>query len=360
MRAAVAHRHAEALSRTEHHIRAEFARWRQQQQAEQIGCDTGQRLLGMQRLDRRAQVADLAVGVGVLQQRAEHLLRRDILDGADHQFEAEGLGTGLHHRERLRVTVLIDEEAVALALGHAPRQRHPFRRRGRLIEQRGVGQVQPGKIDGQLLEIQQRLQTALSDFRLIGGIGGIPTRILQHVTQDYRRRDGAVITHADQTGPELVLLGIAAQPCQCALLVQRRWQCQLPLKADRRRYGLFDQLLTAGQAQRVEHGLLFSRIGTEMATQKGVRLLELGKARHVGHHCSLEKGKPRHTGFCETDVIDSHTPASRGFLLGDRLGFGVAGGLVTRCVEQLVQFRSVVRLEPEEPAAIGLAVDHLR
>jgi len=89
----------------------------------------------MQRFDRRTQVADLAMGVGVLQQRSEHILRGDILDRAYDQLEAEGLGTGLHHRERLRMAVFIDEEAVALVLGHAPRQRHAFRRRGRFVEQ---------------------------------------------------------------------------------------------------------------------------------------------------------------------------------------------------------------------------------
>ncbi len=291
VRATVAHRHAEALGRAEHHVGAQFARRGQQQKAEQIGGDAGQRLLRMQLLNGRTQVANLAMGIRVLQQRAEHFLSGQLVQRANHQLETERLGAGLHHGERLRMAVLLDEEAVALALGHAPGQGHGLRRCGAFIQQRSVGQIEPGEIDDHLLIVQQRFQTALGDFRLIGRVGGVPTGVLQHVAQDHRRGDGAVVTHADQAGPELILLRIPTQLGQRGLLVQRRRQVQLGLQADRRRHGLLDQLFAAAQAQGVEHGLLFALIRAEVTAQEGIGLLELGKARHIRHGRYSRKNK---------------------------------------------------------------------
>src|SRR5690606_17381840 len=108
---------------------------------------------------------DLAVGIRVLQQRTKYLLPGQLVQRAHQQLEAERGGTGLHHGERLRMTVLLDEEAVAPALGDASGQRHGLGSGGSLVEQRSVGQVQTSEVDGQLLEIQQRLQASLGNFR---------------------------------------------------------------------------------------------------------------------------------------------------------------------------------------------------
>ncbi len=303
VRAAVAHRHTEALGRAEHHVGTQFARRGQQQQAEQVGRHAGQRLLGVQLLDGRTQVANLAMGIRVLQQRAEHLVSGQVVQRADYQFEAERFGAGLHHRKRLRMAILVNEEAVALALGHAPGQGHGLGCCGRLIEQRGVGQIEAGEVDDHLLVVQQRFQPTLGNLRLIGRVGGVPARILQHVAQDHRRGDGAVVAHADQAGPELVLLGIALELGQRRLFIQRGRQIQLALQADRRRHGLLDQLLAAGQPQRVEHGLLFALIRAEVTAQKGIGLLELGKARHIRHgRYSRKKQKPRQSGAFADDA----------------------------------------------------------
>ncbi len=243
------------------------------------------------------------MGIRVLQQRAEHLVSGQVVQRADQQFEAERFGAGLHHRKRLRMAILVNEETVALALGHAPGQGHGLGCCGRLIEQRGVGQIETGEVDDHLLIVQQRFQPTLGDLRLIGRVGGVPARILQHVAQDHRRGDGAVVAHADQAGPELVLLGIALELGQRRLFIQRGRQIQLALQADRRRHGLLDQLLAAGQPQRVEHGLLFALIRAEVTAQKGIGLLELGKARHIRHgRYSRKKQKPRQSGAFADDA----------------------------------------------------------
>ncbi|MNF64109.1 hypothetical protein D3C84_458320 [compost metagenome] len=284
---AVAHRHTEALGRAEDHVRAQLAGRGEQQQAEQVGADAGQGLLVVQLIDQRPQVTDFAVGIRVLQQGAEHLVLRQVIHMIHHQLEAEGVGAGLHHRDGLRVAVLVDEEQVALRLGHALGQGHGFGGGGGFVEQRGAGQVEAGEVDGQLLEVQQRLQAALGDFRLVGGVGGVPAGVFQHVAQDHRGREGAVVTHADQAGPQLVLLGIAAQPRQRAPLVQRRRQVQGPIEADRRRHRLHDQLVEGGEAQGLEHGLLFDLVRAQVATEEGIWLLELGQRGHLGHGLDL-------------------------------------------------------------------------
>ena len=157
MRTTVAHRHTETLRRAQHHIGAQLTRRGQQQQAEQIGRDAGQRLTGVQLLDERAQVVDLAVGIRILQQGTEHVLLGQFFQRSDRQLEAEGLGAGLHHRNGLRMAVLVDEEAIALALGDTPGQGHRLGGGGRLVEQRGIGQIEPGQVDDHLLVVQQRL-----------------------------------------------------------------------------------------------------------------------------------------------------------------------------------------------------------
>ncbi|MNQ45934.1 hypothetical protein D3C85_597330 [compost metagenome] len=270
MRPAVAHGHAKSLGRAEHHIGTQFTRRGQQQQAQQIRGDTGQGLLRVQVIDQWPQVVDFTVGVGVLQQRAEHLVLLQVIHSVDDQLEAETLSAGLHHGNGLRVAVFVDKEQVAFGLGDPLGQGHGFRRGGGFIEQRGIGQLQAGQVDGQLLEVQQRFEPPLGDLWLIGGVRGVPAGIFQHITQNDRRCEGAVVAHADQAGPDLVLLGITAQLGQRGLFIECRGQVQRPVEADARRHRLLDQFDPTAQAEAVEHRLLLGGIGPEVAAQKGI------------------------------------------------------------------------------------------
>ena len=69
---------------------------------------------------------------------------------------------------------------------------------GGLIQQRGIGDVQPGQVADHRLEIQQRLQAALGDFRLIRRVLRVPAGIFQDVALNHRRGDAIVIAHADE------------------------------------------------------------------------------------------------------------------------------------------------------------------
>jgi hypothetical protein len=72
------------------------------------------------------------------------------------------------------------------------RHGHGLGRGGGFVEQRGVGDVEPGEVRDQRLEIEQRLEPALADLRLIGRIGGIPGGVLQDVALDRTRFLSAV------------------------------------------------------------------------------------------------------------------------------------------------------------------------
>jgi hypothetical protein len=141
-----------------------------------------------------------------VQERAERVLAVEIDERvADRDLEPEALGARAQHRQRLRVAVGIDEERPGAALADPLGHRHRLGGGGRLIQQRGVGELEPGQLGGHLLKDQQRFEPALADLGLIGRVGGVPTRIFHDVAEDHGRRDRAVVAHADHRGQHAVL-----------------------------------------------------------------------------------------------------------------------------------------------------------
>ena len=95
--------------------------------------------------------------------------------------------------------------------------------RGRgLVEQRRVGDVEPGQVADHRLEVQQRLEAALGDLRLVGRVRGVPGRVLQHVPADDRGRDRAVVAEADHGDRDRVARGEAPQVVEGLALGPRR------------------------------------------------------------------------------------------------------------------------------------------
>ena len=69
--------------------------------------------------------------------------------------------------------------------------------RGAFVEERGIGKGQPGQIGDHGLEIEQTFETALRDLGLVGGILGIPARILENIAKDYTGYNGVIIALTD-------------------------------------------------------------------------------------------------------------------------------------------------------------------
>ena len=252
MRPAIAHRHAKALRRSDGDVGAHRARLLQHAQRQKVGRDDGQRARGMQRLDLGGQVADMAIGAGILEHRGKDLIRHQIVNRALDDANAQRRRPRLDHRDGLRVQVMGDKERVGLGFRLPPRHGHRLGRRGRLVQQRCVRHRQPGQIRDHGLEVQQRLQPPLRDLGLIGGIGRVPGRVLQDVALDRGGRDGAIVTLADQAGHHPVLVRHLTHACQQPGLGQRRPVQRIRL-ADRRGHGLFDQLVQAVGPDRLQH-----------------------------------------------------------------------------------------------------------
>ena len=131
---------------------------------------------------------------GMLEQHAEDVLGHQVGRRVAHDdVDAERLGPGGDHRDGLGVALGVDEERVAVVAGRAAGQRHGLGGRGALVEHRGVGDLHPGEVAHHRLEVEQRLEPALADLGLVGRVGRVPGRVLQHVAEDDARRVGAVV-----------------------------------------------------------------------------------------------------------------------------------------------------------------------
>src|SRR2546422_8904086 len=111
VRAAVAERDAEALRVADGDVGAPLTGWGEQRECEQIGRDGHQRARGMRRFAQRAVVADRAVRRRILKKGADHVALLEIESRwvGNHDVDAARGGARAHHRDRLRMTVDVDQ-----------------------------------------------------------------------------------------------------------------------------------------------------------------------------------------------------------------------------------------------------------
>ena len=286
MRAAEAHRHAEALRRTERDVGAHGAWALEQHQRHEVAGDRDHGAPGLELGDRCGEVDDLAARVRVLQQRAEAVVAAGLGGLAVNELVAEVMGAGAHHVDGLREAGLVDEEHVRLRLRHPARHRHRLGGGGGFVEQRGVGELQAGEVDHHLLVVQQGFEAALGDLGLVGRVGGVPARVLEHVAQHDRGDVGAVVALADQGLLHHVAAGDRLQAGECLVLGHRAGERQRRLEADAGGHGLLDQGVDVGDADGRAHACDLAGIGAEVAVDEGVALLEAGERggkQGVGH-----------------------------------------------------------------------------
>ncbi len=240
------------------HVCAELARRGQQGQGQQIGRHRYQRVGSVEALDQFAVIEHVTIAGRVLQQRTEVIA--DIAQFGligNHDRDPQRFGTGAQYIEGLRVAVAGGEELLtAFVLAQALAERHRFRRCGGFVQQRGVGNRQAGQVADQGLEIEQRLQTALGNFRLIRGISGVPGRVFQQVAQDWRRCMGVVVTLADVGFEQLVLAGDGFDGRQRIGFALSGRQIEHAGALDAFRDHAFAQCFDGVKTQRLQHGQL--------------------------------------------------------------------------------------------------------
>ena len=113
---------------------------------------------------------------------------------------------------------------------------------------------QPGQVGDHGLEVEQRLEPALADLRLVRRVGGVPGRALQHVAADHRRACGCRSSRgrSSRSGGRL-RPAIAAEFGDRLGLGRGRWQREAAVPADRLRDRDVHQLIDRAVADRVEH-----------------------------------------------------------------------------------------------------------
>ena len=254
VRTAVADRNAEALHRADGNVRAHLAGRLEQRQRQRIGGNNGNRLVRVQRRDHVGEIMHMAVCARILEDGAEDRFRVELGERVtDDHLPAQRFGAGADHVDGLRMAMVIDEKRGPLGLRRPLRHRHGFRRRRRLVKQRGVGDVEPGEIGDHGLEIQERFQPALADFRLVGRIGRVPCRVFENRALDHRRHDGAVVALTDQRQHHLVLLRRGPQVIEHLALAHRIAEGERRFLPDRARHRLVDQRVQRRGADNLEH-----------------------------------------------------------------------------------------------------------
>jgi hypothetical protein len=175
--------------------------------------------------------------------------------------------------------------------GEAERHVHRLGRRRRLVEQRRVGDRHAGQVAHHGLEIQQRLQPSLRQLRLIGRVGGVPARVLQHVALDHRRDMGAVIALSDQRFLPRVQRRQRAQLREHARLVHRRRQLGGG-RPDGGRHRAIGQIIQRRGADHRQHGRNIGLRRADMATGKtraALQRREAGETRETRVHHSVSR-----------------------------------------------------------------------
>jgi hypothetical protein len=176
------------------------------------------------------------------------------------------------------------EEAVGLAFVNAIGHGHGLGRRRRLVQQGGVGQFHAGQIQDHLLVVEQDLEAALADLRLVGGIGRVPAGVLHHVAQDHLRHDRAVVAHADHRDEHPVALRHLPEIAEGRPLAFDRREVQGLLVDDRIRHRLGDQIIERVEAERRQHFGNLRLARPDVAAHEIASHLQVYECPPVGRH----------------------------------------------------------------------------
>ncbi len=274
MRSAVAHRHAEALGRADDDVGTPFAGRREQRQRQNIGGDDDEPAACVHRVDERTQVADVAVCAGVLKKHGERIGARGVRRMADHDLDAERRGARAHDVLRLREHVVGDEQARAPALAHPLAKRHRLGGGGCFVQHRGVRNRHSGEVANHRLEIDERLEPALRNLRLIRRVRGVPRGIFEDVAHDDAGRMRAVVALSDHRVQHPVLGGDGLQSRERLELRHRRGKRQRRRTADGSGNDRVHQCRARPLAEHGEHRRLIGRRGADVARDERAAVLE--------------------------------------------------------------------------------------
>ena len=197
--------HTEALGRADGDVRTLGGAVLEQGQGQQVGVEGHERPAVMRAVDGLGEVADGAGGAGLGADDAEDVFADETFgEVGDGDAEVHGLGTGADDGDGLRVEFGVEDDGCPLLHG-ATHEQDRLGDGGGFIEEGGIGDVEAGEVLDDLLEVQQRFESALGDLGLVGGVGGVPGGVLDQVAADDGRGDRVVVALADELGAHDVL-----------------------------------------------------------------------------------------------------------------------------------------------------------
>mmetsp|Transcript_21516 Transcript_21516/g.66703 ORF Transcript_21516/g.66703 Transcript_21516/m.66703 type:complete len:377 (+) Transcript_21516:1929-3059(+) len=296
--ATVAHGHTKALRRAHHHVRAKLTRRREHCQCKQVGRHHHLRLGGLSLVDGGRVVQHATVRGRILQQHAADVVAR-VVEGlmiADHHLEAEAVGARLAHGDGLRVALVAHQELGLLATRNGRAHGHRLSGGGGFIQQRRVAQRHGCKVGHHGLEVEQRLQPPLRDLRLVGRVLRVPPRVLQHVAQDHRRAQRAVVALPDERFHHLVLrckpLDVRQRLRLGHALVVLRRQRHAIVPPDGSRHGRVNQCVDVLKAYKARHLVRLGLADGVVPPLERVQGLQ-GRRRHAAHGKGQRAGSQR-------------------------------------------------------------------
>ena len=251
---------AKALGRAQDDIGTQVAGAFQKQQGQWVSDHGGQRAAGVQLFNQGRGIENFAFGAGVGDDGTDEVFTHQALAHVhDLYLEVNGAGALSGNGEHLRVQARVQHDAAALlyCAGHQPDR---LGGSGSLIQQGSIRDGQPCQGFDHGLEVEQGLQAALGNLRLVGGIRGIPAGILKQAAADDGGGQGVRISLAIEGFKHSVLIGELPQSGLCPVFRECFWQVGKFRSADLGWNGGIDKRLHAVVAHRAEHGGLLGRI----------------------------------------------------------------------------------------------------
>ncbi|CAI6084484.1 unnamed protein product [Clonostachys chloroleuca] len=310
--ASISQRNTKSLGAAEGNVGAELAGRLELSEGQEIRGDANETLALVDKVREALVVENTTTGVGVLEKNTNEalagLLHEFVIVGedvTDDELNAESLRSGLENLKSLGVAVLGHNEGLASALGGVGKSHgHGLGSGSSLIKDGGVGDLKASQVGDHGLEVEQGLETALTDLGLVWSVAGVPRWVLEDVALDDGGDLGTVVASSN------VGLGDGVQVAKLLHLLPhellRAPVCRhgskgvlgLPLlhQIQASRFppdllwdGLADELLHGGGGgdEGLEHLLVLICLVAKMPSGKGLMLLKLGKGLCLGEALHL-------------------------------------------------------------------------
>ena len=248
-RRAEAHRDAKTLGGTSHAVGTPFTGRCEEREGVQVGGNAHENLKFVALGGESGEIMDAAPVVGVLDHRAEEgLIEFHLVGLANDKFDALSGRVGLHHADAVREhafgnEIFVHVVLLLLAGAAAVEHQHHLAGGGGIVEHGGVGQRHGGERRNHRLVVEEGFNTALRNLGLIGGVGGVPAGVLEHVAQNHGRGIGVVMAHSDEGTVHFVLGHLGVDEVEVFALLHPFGQVERLRQADGCRHGLLNQFV---------------------------------------------------------------------------------------------------------------------